>query len=76
MCSASTPPSRVRRPSAAVAILLQPRPSSTPPSVSEVGKCPRPVEVVRKEMSNYLKNNARNKMVLLDNEEEDVEEGQ
>jgi hypothetical protein len=44
--------------------------------VSEVGKCPRPVEVVRKEMSNYLKNNARNKMVLLDNEEEDVEEGQ
>jgi hypothetical protein len=39
----------------------------------DVGKCPRAPEVVRKEMADYLKKNARNKMVFLDNEEEDVE---
>jgi hypothetical protein len=50
----------------------KPRSSSTP-STLEVGKCPRAPEVVRKEMTIYLKKNARNKMVLLDNEEEDVE---
>jgi hypothetical protein len=42
----------------------------------DVGKCPRAPEVVRKEMADYLKKNARNKMVFLDNEEEDVEGGE
>jgi hypothetical protein len=41
-----------------------------------VPKRPRAPEVVRKEMSDYLKKNARNKIVLLENEEEDGEEGQ
>jgi hypothetical protein len=42
----------------------------------DVGKCPRASELVTKEMTDYLKKNARNKILLLDNEEEDVEEGQ
>jgi hypothetical protein len=42
----------------------------------DVGKCPRAPQVVRKEMADYLKKNARNKMVFLDNEEEDVEGGE
>jgi hypothetical protein len=40
-----------------------------------IWKCPRAPEVVRQKMVDYFKKNARNKMVVLDNEEEDVEEG-
>jgi hypothetical protein len=42
----------------------------------DVRKSPRVPELVRKEMADYLKKNARNKNLLLDNEEKNVEEGQ
>ena len=42
----------------------------------DVGKCPRAPELVRKEMAGYLKKNARNKNLLLEDEWENVEEGE